>query len=74
MKTVYDPAKRKRCVNVAWRRDRHVRILDCPFGYAGKIATIMNVGERFVYVHIKLGKKPDQWDAVAYPPKNLRLT
>jgi hypothetical protein len=69
----YDPGKRKRCVNVAWRNGRHVRIKECPFGYVGKVAAITGVNETFIYVHIKLGRKPHEWDAVAYLPKNLRL-
>jgi hypothetical protein len=66
-------SKRKRCVNVAWRRDRHVRILSDAFGYRGKIGSIINVGERFVYVRIRLGRKPGQHDEVAYPPGDLKL-
>jgi len=70
----YNPAKRKRCVNVYWTRGRRVRILDCPFGYAGKLGTISDVGEKFVYVCIKLGRKPGEHTTIAYPPKNVRLT
>jgi hypothetical protein len=69
----YDPGKRKRCVNVAWSSGRRVRILHPAFGYGGKTATITGVGERFVYVTIKTGRKPDQWEAVAYVPGDLHL-
>jgi hypothetical protein len=69
----YNPATRKRCVNSAWRKGRRVRILVDDFGYGGKAATIDSVGERFVYVKVRTGKKPEDWDAVAYLPKHLRL-
>lgn len=69
----YNPATRKRCVNVAWRNNRHVRILHPAFGYKGKIASIMNVGPERVLVRITLGKKPGDWDAVSYLPGDLRL-
>jgi hypothetical protein len=71
--TLYDPATRKRAVGPAWRRDRKVRILTNEFGYGNKIGTIANVGEKFVYVRIRTGKKPQDWDEVAYLPQNLRL-
>jgi hypothetical protein len=73
MTAVYDPARRKRCANVAWKSGRRVRILSDAFGYGGKVATITGVGEKFVYVRIVLGRKPEDWDAVAYPPTDLRL-
>jgi hypothetical protein len=73
MTTTYDPATRKRCVGPAWRRDRRVRILAEDFGYKNKIGTIRGVGEKYVYVEVRYGKKPDQWDEIAYLPKNLRL-
>lgn len=57
----------------AWQRGRRVRILAEDFGYGGKVATIANVGARFIYVTIKLGRKPADWDAVAYRPDDLRL-
>jgi len=73
----YDPGTRKRCVNPDWHRGRKVRIVNCPFGYKGKVATITQVDERYVYVRIKLTKGPiradKDWDAVAYPPENLCL-
>jgi hypothetical protein len=72
MSKVYDPGKRKRCVNVAWRLHRKVRILECPW-YQGKMGTIENVAEHHVLVRITLGKKPGQWDIVKYPPGSLRL-
>ena len=63
----------KRCVNVAWRRGRRVRIKHPAFGYENKLATIMHVGADRVYVRITLGKKPGQLDEVAYLPEHLRL-
>jgi hypothetical protein len=69
----FNPANRPRCVNVYWRKGRRVRILSCPFGYQGKLATIGSVGEKYVYVRVYLGKKPGQHDEVAYPPECLRL-
>jgi len=73
MSKQFDPAKRPRCVNVYWRNNRKVRILSCPFGYQGKLGVITSVGAENVYVRITLGKKPGQWDEVAYPPECLRL-
>lgn len=70
---ISDPAKRKRCVNMAWKRERHVRIKHDAFGYLNKIGEIMNVDERFVYVRIKLGRKPWEFDEVAYLPEHLKL-
>jgi ribosomal protein L21E len=69
----FNPATRHRCVNVAWRNGRHVRILDPTFGYQGKIGTITYVGAETVSVRIKLGKKSHEWDEVAYLPEHLRL-
>lgn len=69
----YDPGKRQRCVNVYWRRDRKVRILHDAFGYGGKIGVISSVGVTHVYVRIKLGKKPHEWDIIKYLPEHLRL-
>jgi hypothetical protein len=72
-KTTYDPAKRKRCVSISWRTGRRVRILHPAFDFGGKLGTIRNVDERFVYVRIKTGKKPGDWEEVAYLPGHLRL-
>lgn len=69
----YDPAKRKRAVSVYWKPGRRVRILDDAFGYRNKIGTIASVGVSHVYVTIRLGKRPTDWDEVAYPPGCLRL-
>jgi len=63
----------KRAVGSAWRTDRRVRILAEEFGYKGKIGTIRGVGETYVYVMVRYGKKPEQWDEIAYLPENLRL-
>lgn len=68
-----DPANRKRCVNVAWSVDRHVRIKHPAFGYQNKIGEIKHVGAEKIYVRIKLGKKPGQFDEVAYFPEHLKL-
>lgn len=69
----FNPATRKRCVSVYWRRGRRVRILNPAFGYGNKLGEITSIGEHHVYVRIKLGKKPGQWDEVAYFPEHLRL-
>lgn len=71
--TLYDPATRKRAVGSAWRKDRRVRILTKDFGYGDKIGTIVGVGETRVFVKVIFGKKPDQWEEIAYLPENLRL-
>lgn len=70
---VYNPAKRKRCVNVAWRKLRKVRILDPTFGYKGKIGVIQHVGEDKVYVRVTHSKKPGDHDEVAYPDPTTQL-
>lgn len=69
----YDPAKRKRCVNVYWKVGRKVRILAPDWGYGGMKGTIMHVGEDFVYVRIVFSKKIGDHDEVAYYPQHLRL-
>lgn len=69
----YDPAKRKRCVNVYWRNGRGVRILHPAFGYGGKKGIIVGVGPEKVYVRIILGKKPGEIDEVAYPDPLTQL-
>lgn len=69
----YDPGKRKRCVSVAWRKGRRVRILHPAFGYKGKIGAITNVGPQRVYVRIKTGRTVWDWQEVAYIPDDLKL-
>lgn len=69
----YDPTKRKRCVNVAWRKGRRVRILTNEFGYGNKVADIMDVGVTYVYVQVRTGRKPADRDVIAYLPASLRL-
>ena len=61
------------CVGAAWRKGRHVRIIDPAYGYGGKVGTIMRVGERYVYVRIKTGRTIWDWDEVAYTPGCLKL-
>lgn len=68
-----DLANRPRCVNVYWRKGRHVRVLHPAFGYQGKIATIEHVGAEKIYVSIKTGKKPWEVDQVAYYPGQVKL-
>lgn len=69
----YNPARRKRCVSVAWRKHRRVRILHPAFGYKGKIGAITNVGPEYVYVLIKTGRTLWDRDEVAYLPDHLKL-
>jgi ribosomal protein L21E len=73
MSRAYNPAKRKRCVSVAWKPGRRVRIKHPAFGYNGKIGEIQSVGPEHVFVRIRLGKKPGDHDEVAYLPEHLRL-
>lgn len=63
----------KRIARAAWRSGRKVRILSDAFGYGGKIGTIRGMGAERVFVEVKLGKKPADWDEVAYLPEHLRL-
>lgn len=63
----------KRFVRSAYRQGRRVRILHNAFGYANKVGTISSVGAERIYVRITLGKKPEQWDEVAYLPDHVRL-
>lgn len=64
---------RPRCVNVAWKKDRHVRIQHPAFGYKNKIGIIQHVGAKYVYVRIMLGKGPGEHAEVRYLPEHLKL-
>lgn len=65
--------ERKRYVRSAYKRDRKVRILSEFGGYKGKIGIIARAGEEFVYVRIRTGKQPQDWDEIAYLPEDVRL-
>lgn len=71
--STYNPAHRKRCVNVYWKRGRRVRILHPAFGYGNKKGEIINVDDQYVYVRVIFSKKPGDHDEVAYLPEQLRL-
>lgn len=63
----------KRFVRSAYRRGRKVRILSNAFGYGNKVGVITSVGMERIYVRVSLGKKPQDWDEVAYLPEHVRL-
>jgi ribosomal protein L21E len=58
---------------VSWKRGRKVRIKHPAFGYEGKTGSVEHVTETHVLVHVILGKKPGECDAVKYLPEHLRL-
>ena len=57
MRRPYNPGRRKRCVGIAWKVGRRVRIKSPAFGYGGKIGVIQRVGAQHVYVLIPKGRK-----------------
>jgi hypothetical protein len=73
MTKTYNPATRKRCVNIYWRNGRRVRILHPEFGLQGKIGEIWSVGPERVMVHITLDKKPHRCVVCTYLPGDLSL-